>query len=245
MVTERSILDYQQECFSKYNDDIGLPQPYVYPTGNPIRPLPPIQTTCNGLMIVGAYPSARFESRRSANNQYRLIPIGDNLQPFGAEQYFDGQRVRILESGSGLKEYLLNPIGKIMEDCWITDLVKVFLYKPDHLDSCGAVVPDFKPVQLRSQFKLLAQRSLAWLKKECDLCQPELVVTLGEEVAQVISGELTKTADDLLSRPIAKLDATSGYPTLFLPHPDACRRNDKWRNKMTERTQIIKDYLQK
>ena len=42
-------------------------------------------------MIVGAYPSARLEKRRSIkSNRYRFIPVADNLQPFGYEEYSMG-----------------------------------------------------------------------------------------------------------------------------------------------------------
>jgi len=50
-----------------------------------------------------------------------LIPIADNLQPFGEEVYFDGTQVRRLESGAGLREYLLGPFGLEPDQCWITD----------------------------------------------------------------------------------------------------------------------------
>lgn len=102
MKAGKAILRYQQRCFSDYSRSVGIPDDYRYPTGNPIRPLPPVQTAAAGLMIIGAYPSARFESRRSpSSGRWRLIPIADNLQPFGREEYFDGSRVRRLESGAG------------------------------------------------------------------------------------------------------------------------------------------------
>jgi len=118
---ERRILDYQQKCFREYAQSIGLPEVYTYPDGNPIRSLPPIQTSVGGLMIVGAYPSARFESRQSQDQtgRYRLVPVADNLQPFGYEQYFDGVRVRTLESADGLREYLLLDLEMSLEQCWV------------------------------------------------------------------------------------------------------------------------------
>jgi uracil-DNA glycosylase len=245
MSVERRILDYQQECYREYARCIGLPEVYTYPDGNPIRPLPPIQTAVGGLMIVGAYPSARFESRKSQDQtgRYRLIPVADNLQPFGYERYFDGVRVRILESADGLRKYLLPDIEMSLDDCWVTDLVKVFLYKSAHRDSCRAVHPEFSVPELRSQFQEFGRESLRWLKVECDLCQPKLVVTLGQEVAQVVSGELSASADALLSRKVSHPMTLGGYATLYLPHPDACRRFDKWRKRMAERVRLVRDAL--
>jgi uracil-DNA glycosylase len=245
MKTEPSILRYQQKCFREYARTLGLPDDYAYPTGNPIRPLPPIQTTAANLMVVGAYPSARFESRpsRGSPSRCRLVPVADNLQPFGQEQYFDGRRVRTLESGAGLDQYLFTPLGMRREAAWITDLVKVFLYKPAHVDSCRDVFPDFRATELRSRFRELALRSLPWLEEECRLCRPKLIVTLGEEVAQAVSGEYNTGADDLLSRDVTEAPSIGGWPVLFLPHPDACRRKEKWRQRMLERIVLARDTL--
>jgi uracil-DNA glycosylase len=87
----------------------------------------------------------------------------------------------------GLRGFLLDPLEIAFEKCWITDLVKVFLYKPDHLDSCGDACPGVKVPQLRTEFMTLAKKSLAWLREECDLCKPKLVITLGQEVAQAVA----------------------------------------------------------
>lgn len=241
----KSVLAYQQKCYREYLQSVGLPGNYTYPSGNPIRPLPPVQTAIGGLMIIGAYPSARFENRPSRihPNRYRLIPIADNLQPFGYEQYFDGLRIRTLESGDGLQEYLLSKLELKPQECWITDIVKVFLYKDEHVESCNDVCPEFQVTALRSQFKEIAKNSLSWLQDECKLCQPKLIVTLGEEVAQVISGKFNASADTLLVRNIIYPLSLEGYPALFLPHPDACRRFEKWRVKIEEGLRTIKAFL--
>jgi len=240
--TNKDVLAYQQRCFRDYSNSIQLPNPYTFPDGNPIRSLPPIQTAQGGLMIIGAYPSARFESRPSRSNpgHYRLVPIANNLQPFGLEQYFDGIRMRTLESADGLQKYFLNDLSRSLDQCWITDLVKVFLYKPEHAESIAEVHPDFQVPVNRHQFKDLAVKSLQWLHDEVQLCNPKLIVTLGEEVAQVISGEKSASADDLLSRDISRSAEMVGYPVLFLPHPDACRRFEKWRLVMQKRIELIK-----
>ena len=76
MPTSNPILTYQQRCHRQYNASVDLPPVYTYPDGNPIRPLPPVKTATGDLMIVGAYPSARFEGRPSVSNpgRTRLIP---------------------------------------------------------------------------------------------------------------------------------------------------------------------------
>lgn len=241
--TDAAIRAYQHRCFAEYAASIEgerlLPAHYCYPTGNPIRPLPPVRTHTGGLMIIGAYPSARFESRKSSTtNAYRLIPIADNLEPFGDEVYFDGLRVRHLESGIGLRKYLLDPLDLAPEDCWITDLVKVFLFKEDHAESCGEVVPKFKVPVLRDQFMRLGQKSLPWIQEEMELCQPKAIVTLGEEVARIISGTAL-SADKLLVPQPQEPESLNKKLTFYCPHPDACRRSEKWRGKMGEMVKVI------
>jgi len=243
--TNPAVLKYQQRCFTEYAASIGLPKNYMYPDGNPIRPLPPLQTAIGGLMIVGAYPSARFESRPSATDptRRRLIPIADNLHPFAKEEYFDGLRVRRLESGKQIRTHLFGPLGLDAEQCWITDLVKVFLYKPEHVDSCGEAVPQFQARELRSHLFDFGRKSLSWLKDECNICRPKIIVTLGEEVAQVVLNERQAKADDLLNRPLAPSADLGGYPLLCLPHPDACRRSAKWRDNIESRLHVVGDML--
>jgi hypothetical protein len=240
----RTIRTYQQKCHAQYAGAIGLPEKYTYPDGNPIRPLPPVQTAVNGLMIVGAYPSARFESRpsREEPSRRRLIPVADNLQPFGHEQYFDGVRVRTLTSADTLAEYVLSPLSLTLGQCWVTDLVKVFLYKPSHVDSCGAVKPDFDVPELRSQFYTLGRQSLSWLKEECEIGDPRLIVTLGQEVAQVIYGRRSAPADELLRNEITRPVELDERPMIHLPHPDACRRFEKWRRRLAEQIEVIKGF---
>ena len=165
MTSEKSIRSYQQNCHRTYLASIGLSDNYTYVDGNPIRPVPPVQTALHNLMIIGAYPSARFERRVSLNrpNNYRTIPIADNLQPFGYEQYFDGLAVRTLTSADGLDKYLFSKLRNAkFTTSWITDLVKVFLYKEEHIEACNNVNPSFKMVTTRNRFDEFADKSVSW-----------------------------------------------------------------------------------
>ncbi|MCJ7623992.1 MAG: hypothetical protein MUO76_10850, partial [Anaerolineaceae bacterium] len=216
---------------------------YSYPDGNKIRPVPPIKTALGGLMIIGAYPSARFEKRRSkGTNRYRLIPIADNLQPLGQEEYFDGVSIRTLSSADGLSKYYLSSLGLTAEKCWITDLVKVFLYKESHIDSCTDVVPGFYAVETRTRFKELGSKSLSWINTEIEICKPRLVITLGLEVAQVISGNSHGSADSLLTLHIDYPVSIGSLPTLYCPHPEACRRYPKWHDHLNKQLMEIQKH---
>jgi len=239
MTSAKLIHNYQQRCSADYSASIGLPEDYKYPTGNPIRPVPPIQTSTHGLMIIGAYPSARFERHLSpVSKKRRLIPVADNLQPFGTEVYFDGIQVRRLESGAGLTQYILKPLGLKREECWITDLVKVFLYKPEHADSCEDIFPGFKTIVLRPSFIELGSKSISWIRDEIDLCEPKLIITLGEEVAKIVSGSKL-SADNLLIPEPFYPEKLNGHKTYYCPHPDACRRSSHWTERMQEIVQLI------
>jgi len=243
MPKDTIILRYQQRCYAEYSTSIGLAEIYHYPTGNPIRPLPPVQTARRALMIVGAYPSARFESRRSpTTGRKRLIPVADNLQPFGDEVYFDGTRVRRLESGATIREFLLDPLDVRLDDCWVTDLVKVFLFKPEHADSCADVVASFAAPILRPSLLSLGRKSLAWLQRECEICEPGVIVTLGEDVARVVTSAKTPT-NGLLAPTPSRPESLGGRLTFHCPHPDACRRFQKWRDRMESTVPAIRNEM--
>jgi uracil-DNA glycosylase len=85
------------------------------------------------VFIIGAYPSARF----GVMGGKRDVPMADNLGPFEPERYFDGERVRLQNSAAELDKHYLVPLGVRREECWITDLVKVFLFK----DGTGGSTP--------------------------------------------------------------------------------------------------------
>lgn len=244
-MSKRKILNYQQKCFEEYISSAGLPDDYRYPDGNKIRPIPPLKTSRGGLMIIGAYPSARFEQRRSFNNprKFRVVPIADNLQPFGREEYFDGIKPRVLVSAEGLAKYLLAPLSLRLEDCWTTNLVKVFLYKESHIDSCKDSIHCFNREETRSRFKEYAKKSLKWIKEECQICQPKLVITLGQEVAQVISGHMSWSATKIMSLEPDTPESIGFIKTIYSPHPYACRRYEKWRNHLLKQIEIIKSML--
>ena len=78
--------------------------------------------------MIGAYPSARFQQI----DGIRDVPVGDNLGPFESERWFDGVRVRKQRSAIELEKLFLIPMDVDRAQCWITNLVKVFLFKKGH-----------------------------------------------------------------------------------------------------------------
>jgi len=219
---------FKRDCYANYLADIrrevpSFPPRYAYPTGNPVRPVLPVQAKPQRLMIIGAFPSARFESRDG-----RLIPVADNLSPFGEEEYFDGRQVRIQESARSLRENYLEPLGLDSEDLWITDIVKVYLYLEKHLSNCRSLFPRKTFVNTHKMFPELAWASRAWFLRELDTCNPRLVITLGEVCARVVGLDRRSPSKQLLDGSIKELVAEPPIQVVHLAHPEIRRRNPDW-----------------
>ncbi|MFA5834838.1 MAG: uracil-DNA glycosylase family protein [Bacteroidota bacterium] len=239
MKSNPAVLKFQKECFAIYLTDIqnkvnGFPKRYVYPDGNPIRPVIPVQTTTNKIMLVGAFPSARFEQRNG-----KLIPVGDNLAPFGPEHYFDGSQVRIQESTESLHKNYFPQLGIERTDLWITDIVKIYLYPDKHLknfDSSGFV-------DTHKLFPKIAEASLEWFKEELKVCNPKLIITLGEVAARVVSQNSKPSLDGV----IRDLSYADNIKIVHLAHPEIRRRNPEWDKRtkvhLRELAKQIKKYL--
>jgi uracil-DNA glycosylase len=220
------VLKYQQKCFSSYLAKVGLPPDYSYIDGIPVRPLVPVETCLRSVMIVGAYPSARFESRRG-----HLVPVADNLGPFQPELYFDGVRVRKQESAHGLEKYILEPLDLQRSHCWITDLVKVFLFKPEHIANYKSLGVQTTLESNRARFFDYAKKSIPFLVEELKIAKPALVLTLGEEVARVVANDFSTSSDQLLAGNAYELSiGGKRWQVAHVAHPDACRRGGKWKS---------------
>ena len=232
------VTTFQRECFANYLSDIqkrvdGFPKPYIYPDGNPIRPVVPVQTTLNKIMLVGAFPSARFERRNA-----KLIPVGDNLAPFEPEHYFDGFEVRVQESTESLHKNYFPQLGIDRSDLWITDIVKIYLYPEKHLKNFSS--SGF--LNTHSLFPKIAEASRDWFKKELLVCNPQLIITLGEVAARVVA-----QSKPSLDGVIRKLSYANKYNVVHLAHPEIRRRNKEWDRRtaihLRELAKHIKEYL--
>ncbi len=215
----------QRDIVSDYAASVGLDPLVHYAGGARLRPLPPLDARVGGIMIVGAYPSARFESMGGLQD----VPVGDNLGPFEHERYFDGRRVRTQASADELAAHYLAPLGIDRRQCWITDLVKVFLFKEGHrrkYKELGIAAPHGYE---REQFEDLGKASLEWLQREIAVARPRLLVTLGAEVAGIVRDVHGATRrKSLLGEPIADVSFLGAAPTstVHLAHPGIVMRGD-------------------
>lgn len=226
----KSIQSYQKRCWSDYKSQLGLPENYTYLYGNPVKVHVPVDVSVGGLMIVGAYPTAQFNTI----NGLLDVPVADHLYPFSNDTYFDGSRIRQVKSGEELEEFFLKKLGYPRSKCWITDLVKVFLFKEGHIAKYEQL--GYKDAHVnRDQFTSLACRSLDWLNEEIELAQPKAILLLGEEVTSVVMNVSRAEANRLLRDecPPISIDGND-YPVVASPHPGILMRQgeaaDKWCN---------------
>ena len=222
------IKEYQRKCLRNYKKSIGYPENYTYLYETPINVLVPIETALNKIMIVGAYPSAKFYTvQRNDGTFIRDTPLDDNDSPFSSETYLDGKRTRTIPSGKELNEVILQNIGVRRQDCWITDLVKVFLFKEGHVKKYQDLGRfDIEPN--RKDFRKYAELSLKWLYDEIEICNPCVIILLGIEVASVVLRLDTKAAKEALNgNCISMLIGEKKRHFICLPHPGILMRKNQ------------------
>lgn len=241
----QTIQEYQQYCWKQYKSDIGLPENYNYLYGNPVKVHVPVDVATGGLMIVGAYPTAQFNTINSIND----VPVADHLYPFSNDTYFDGSRVRKVKSGEELEEFFLKKLEYPRCNCWITDLVKVFLFKEGHVAKYNQLgFPGF--LANRNNFSELAssKKNLQYLYDEIELAQPKVILLLGEEVTSVVMNVSRAVANRLLQSECPDLSVNKKpYKIVASPHPGILMRQgeagDKWRKISERQLERLKPHL--
>jgi uracil-DNA glycosylase len=210
-----NIADYQKRCFKQYKWSINFPESNTYYYGNPINPIVPVETAIGQVMIVGAYPSARYFTVNDVQN----VPLFDNDAPFSDETYYDGTRIRKTPSGQELNEATLEQIGLKREQCWITDLVKVFLFNEDHI-SKYTKLGKTDVEETRSRFMEFGKKSIAWLIEEIDIANPKVIILLGSEVIKSIFKVSEKEAREMMIGDMIQKEITwKTSNVICLPHP--------------------------
>lgn len=224
-----AVQNLRRAILRDYARSVGLPQDAAYFGGARLRPVVPLDAAIGGIVIVGAYPSARFETIGGEND----VPVADNLGPFEPERYFDGARVRVQASAAELKTFYLDPLGIDRRDCWVTDVVKVFLFKDGHrekYDRLGVTPPRG---YARERFEEIALKSIPWIERELDVAEPKLVITLGAEIAGLLRGVSSPPKRNALLGPVPTplRFGNLEVPCVHLAHPGiVMRRGDGVRN---------------
>jgi uracil-DNA glycosylase len=214
--------DLLREMYEGYAKSVGLDPTARYFHGTPLRPVVPLDTGVGGVFVLGAYPSARFGQIGGVAD----VPVADNLGPFEHERWFDGRRVREQPSARELRDFFLDPLELGRRDCWITDLVKVFLFKPGHVDRYELLGGKPPPGYLRAHFAELGERSIPWIAREIEAARPKLVITLGSEVAGILRGVRPAGAQVRLLVPRVESLSIGGVTvaTIHCAHPGILMR---------------------
>jgi uracil-DNA glycosylase len=127
--------------------------------------------------------------------------------------------VRVIPSGKELEDNYLAPLQISRSQCWITDLVKVFLFKGGHVERYRRL-GNATVTETRSQFRVLAERSLKWLAEEIDTAKPKAIISLGVEVTSVLFGTPEEKSKALLDGAVRPLLLAGRENTVMcLPHP--------------------------
>ena len=171
-----TIHQYQKKCYSEYLKDIKFPGNTSYLYGNPVNTVVPIETAIGKIMVIGPQPAARGYFV----NDIPDVPLFDAASPFSVEPYFDGSRVRTSIAGMELSEVILETLEVPREDCWLTTLVKVFLFDNDTVKKFHRLGKDVK--ENRSQYTDYANKSLKWIRQEIEIANPYAILLLGEQV---------------------------------------------------------------
>ncbi len=154
--------------YAEYAVSVGLSPDPRYLHGTPLRPVVPLDVATGGVFILGAYPSARF----AVVDRVTDVPVADNLGPFENERWFDGTRVREQPSARELRDCFLSPLGIEPSSCWITDLVKVFLFKAGHVERYRRLKAEPPAGYVRERFSEIAKASIPWIARELELARP-------------------------------------------------------------------------
>ena len=171
-----TIQQYQKKCSREYLKSIKFPKENTYLYGNPVQTVVPIETAIGKIMIVGPQPAAKVFFERDIPD----VPLYDATAPFSIEPYYDGNRVRSSYTGQELSEVILETLEIPREKCWLTTLVKVFLFDDDHVKKYKRLGKEIK--ENKSQYHELALKSMPWLRDEIEIANPKAIILLGPEV---------------------------------------------------------------
>ena len=171
-----TIQQYQKKCSKEYMKSINFPEESSYLYGNPVRTVVPIETAIGKIMIIGPQPAAKVFFEKDIPD----VPLHDATAPFSIEPYYDGSRVRSSYTGQELSEIILETLEIPRERCWLTTLVKVFLFDEDHVKKYRRLGKEISAN--KTQYNEYANKSLAWIRDEIEIANPKAIILLGPEV---------------------------------------------------------------
>jgi len=209
-----TIQQYQKKCSKEYKKSIKFADRPSYLYGNPVNTVIPIETAIGKIMVIGPYAAAKLYFV----NDIPDVPLYDSNAPFSIEPYYDGSRVRSSFTGQELSEVILETIGISREQCWLSNLVKVFLFDDDHVKKYHRLGKEIN--ETKSKFQEYANKSLSWTRQEIEIANPYAIILLG---AEVISSLLLISEDEAMEcmtgEVIEKKIIWKNSNFICLPHP--------------------------
>jgi len=188
-----TIQQYQKKCSREYLQSIKFPQETSYLYGNPIQTVLPIETAIGKIMVIGPQPTAKVYFV----NDIPDVPLYDATAPFSIEPYYDGNRVRSSYTGQELSEVILETLEISREHCWLTTLVKVFLFDDDHVKKYHRLGKEIEAN--RALYSEYANKSLPWIRQEIEIANPKAIILLGPDVISSLLLVSEKEAMDFIT----------------------------------------------
>lgn len=188
-----TIQQYQKKCSREYLDSIKFPKETSYLYGNPVQTVVPIETAIGKIMIIGPQPAAKMFFVDNIPD----VPLYDATAPFSIEPYYDGNRVRSSYTGQELSDIILETLEISRENCWLTTLVKVFLFDDDHVKKYRRLGKEIE--ENRSSYQKYANESLTWLRDEIEIGNPRTIILLGPKVISSLLLISEEEAMDLIT----------------------------------------------
>src|SRR5690606_20336302 len=147
----------------QYKESIGYPEERTFLYGNPVEVAVPCQLVPEKVMVIGFHPLAKLYDV----GEQKSVPLYSADFPFGEEQYFDGKHVVKVPGREDLK-VVLEKIGINREDCWLTTLIKIYLFNSKDVAKYNSL-GNFKIAPDEFNFKEYGAKSVPWIQQEVNL----------------------------------------------------------------------------
>ena len=214
--------NYQRKCFKQYKESIGYPEERNFLYGNPVEVAVPCQVVPEKVMVIGFHPLAKLYDV----GEQKAVPLYSAAFPFGEEQYFDGKHVVSIPGRQDL-EVVLGKIGIRLEDCWLTTLIKIYLFSSKDVAKYNSL-GNFKVAPDEFNFKEYGTKSVPWIQQEVNLANPELVVLVGLETISLFYDVSPTKAKHLIDGELKELKfGRKTVPVLCLQDPELMINNNK------------------
>lgn len=216
------IHNYQRKCYRQYKTSIGYPEERTFLYGNPVEVVVPFEVAVGKIMVIGLHPAAKTYDVEDQKE----VPLYSSSFPFSTEQYFDGKRV-VRTEGSTELTTVLQKLGIAREDCWISTLIKMFLFSSKDVSKYNKL-GSFRAAPDEFNFKEYGAKSLPWIEQELAICEPELIILTGLETISLFYDLSPTKAKHLVDGQLKELQiGRKTIPTLCLQDATLMLNNNK------------------